>query len=84
MENGVPLVEHSVYLRRDKMLLQMNEPHSSDCCCEECMPTPSYWNGIDPEWHRREIRRRNRSEWEAKQPTDMDYHYNDYEHLDND
>ena len=35
-----------------------NEPHDPNCCCDDCMPDPSYWNGIDPDWYVKELRRR--------------------------
>lgn len=38
-----------------------SEPHLSNCTCKECLPDPSYWNGVDPEWHKNEITIRNQS-----------------------
>ena len=38
--------------------MPLNEQPPADCICKDCMPTPSYWNGIDPEWHRIEMDRR--------------------------
>lgn len=45
------------------MCEQNNELHPNDCVCHECMPEPSYWNGIDSEWHRKEINRRQNSRY---------------------
>ena len=41
-----------------------NEIHPENCICKECMPEPSYWNGIDFEWHRKEIKRREEDRYE--------------------